>query len=61
MFLVMTVKKKLGVEVMGLEKEIDLCFADGMIGAVPVFKDRESAEAWANDKSDVMEVKYKND
>lgn len=56
MFVVMAVKKKLGVEVMGAQIEVDLCYAEGMIGGLPVFDTRENAEAWADGKPEVIEV-----
>ncbi len=31
-----------------LETEVDLDWADGMVGAMPVFKTKEQAEAYAN-------------
>jgi hypothetical protein len=59
MFIVMSIKKSINVSVLGLEREVDLIYADGMIGALSVFDTRESAEAWASDGTDVIEVKHK--
>ena len=48
MYAVNTLKDNMSVEVMGLTLPLDLNWADGMVGAIPVFKDRESALAYAN-------------
>ncbi len=37
--------------------KIKLFWADGQVGAVPVFATREDAEAYAEGKGEVMEVK----
>lgn len=60
MYAVMVIHKKQKVSVAGcipaLESEIDICWADGMIGAIPVFETREDAEEFADGKQ-VIEVK----
>ena len=48
MYAVNTLKGKMNVEVVGLTLPLDLNWADGMVGAIPVFKDKESALAYAN-------------
>jgi len=59
MYLVMVVNKKQKISVAGcmpqLESEMNICWADGMIGAVPVFEVYEDAEKYANDKQ-IIEV-----
>jgi len=47
----LSLKEELGVNVLGLKQKIGLVWADGMIGAIPVFKDKESAEAYVGDRS----------
>ena len=47
-YLVMTVKERLNVEVLGLKRPLELQWSDGMIGAVPVFEDYESALKYAD-------------
>tara|TARA_R110002153_G_C12964215_1_gene460358 strand:- start:37 stop:174 length:138 start_codon:yes stop_codon:yes gene_type:complete len=37
----LSLKEELGVNVLGLKQKIGLVWADGMIGAIPVFKDKE--------------------
>lgn len=51
-YVVLAMSTKQTVKVNGcfppLEQEIDLIFADGMIGALPVFDKKEDAEKYAN-------------
>ena len=56
MFLVLVLNKKIAVEVMGLEQKISLCYANGMIGAMPVFSKKEDAEQFAGDKYQIAEI-----
>ena len=52
LYVVLAISTRQTVKVNGcappLEQEIDLVFAEGMMGALPVFKDKESAEKYAN-------------
>ena len=53
----LALKEELGVNVLGLQQKIGLVWADGMIGAIPVFKDKESAEAYVgNVRANVIEL-----
>ena len=45
---VLSLKDKLGVEVMGMKTELDLNWYDGQIGAMPVFKDYEKALSYVD-------------
>lgn len=57
MYAVNTLKENVTVEVVGLTLPLDLNWADGMVGAIPVFKDKESALAYANgDESLITQV-----
>ncbi len=47
MFAVMALKTEIAVEVMGSTQTVKMSFADGMVGAIPVFDTRENASAWA--------------
>jgi len=62
MFVVMIMKTKQKVSVRNceppLEQDINICWADGMSGALPVFEDREDAEKYANG-AEVVEVEEK--
>lgn len=55
-FAVMTVEKFIDVYVSGYKKEMPLSYADGMVGAMPVFETREQAENFSGGKYDVMEL-----
>ena len=59
MFLVMTLNKKQKVSVNNcsppLESTVSICWADGMIGAMPVFEAYEDAEKYANGR-EVVEI-----
>lgn len=60
MYAANTLKDNMDVEVMGLTLPLDLNWADGMVGAIPVFKDKESALAYVDGNesliTQVMEV-----
>lgn len=55
----MVINKKQKISVNGmlpeLESEVDICWADGMIGAIPVFETYEDAEKYA-DGEQIVEV-----
>jgi hypothetical protein len=51
MYLVCALKEELSVNVLGLKQKIGLVWADGMVGAMTVFKDKASAEAYVGDSS----------
>ena len=40
---VLSLKEKLGVEVMGLKTELDLNWYEGQVGVMPVFKEYNKA------------------
>lgn len=48
MYAVNTLKENMTVEAVGLTLPLDLNWADGIVGAIPVFKDKESAIAYAD-------------
>ena len=54
MYAVNTIKENMNVEVMGLTLPLDLNWADGMVGAIPVFKDKESALAYADGNESLL-------
>ena len=47
MFAVMALKIEIAVEVLGVTQSVKMSFADGMVGAIPVFDTKENALAWA--------------
>jgi len=60
MYLVKTLKTEITIEVMGFERELKLSWSAGMVGVIPVFKDKESALAFANgDENLVTELNYR--
>jgi hypothetical protein len=59
MYMVMSVKKEITLNVLSGEKTIKLCWADGMIGAVPVFKTKKLALKYGG-KTEIMEVQLSN-
>lgn len=56
MFVVMAVQFEAEIDLFGKHTPIELSFAQGMIGVLPVFDTRENAEKWA-DGMQVVEVK----
>lgn len=52
LFGVLSLKEKLGVEVMGMKTELDLNWYDGQIGAMPVFIDYEKALSYVDGDED---------
>ena len=60
MIIVMAVQRKGNVKLSGNETLIDLKFADGMIGVLPVFRTRQSAERYAGKKVTLVQVEEKN-
>ena len=59
MYLVMAIKKELAVGMLGGgELAVDCNWAEGMVGAVPVFKRKEDAEAYAEGRRTIIAVEY---
>ena len=58
LYMVGCVQKETPVQLaaLGIEQEISLTWADGMVGVIPVFESREAAEKYADGKIPVMEV-----
>jgi len=54
MYAVNTLKTDITIDVMGLERPMELNWADGMVGAIPVFEDKESALAYAGGKESLL-------
>jgi hypothetical protein len=46
------------IEVSGIlgTKKLPLCYAEGMVGAIPVFENKEAAEVFADGRYKVAEV-----
>ena len=59
MFIVMAVQRKAVIDFFGKATPIDLACSDGMIGVLPVFRTRQSAERFAGKKMTIVEVEEK--
>ncbi len=46
-YIVMSAKKELSFLVMGIERNIKMSWAKGMVGALPVFSNKKDAELYA--------------
>lgn len=56
LFAVMSLVTSIDVEFMGFNRSEPMSFAEGMVGALPVFDTREHAEAFADGNAWVMEI-----
>ena len=56
-YVVMTITKTAAVIIMGVEVELAISYADGMIGCVTVFETREQAEEFSDGVYEVTEVR----
>lgn len=56
LYVALSLTREVDVVLMGMETEIPLTFAEGMIGAFPVFKTREQAETFADESCGVAEL-----
>jgi hypothetical protein len=61
MFLVMAVQEKADINLFGKATPIDLKFASGMIGVLPVFMSRKAAERYTKKKFTIVEIGEKSD
>ncbi len=50
LYAVGAVEKDHAIDVFGKERKLDLTWADGMIGVMPVFDSEPAAKEYANDK-----------
>ncbi len=61
MFLVMAVQEKADINLFGKATPIELKFASGMIGVLPVFMSRKAAERYTKKKFTIVEIGEKSD
>lgn len=61
MFIVMAVQRKADINMLGAPTPIDLKFASGMIGVLPVFMSRKAAERYSKKKFTIVEIEEKSD
>jgi hypothetical protein len=59
-YIVMCLKKSHPLAFGGQEIDLELNWADGMCGAMPIFKNRKSAEKYAENKYEIVKVKIYN-
>jgi len=55
-YAVARLKEDLTVEVMGINRTVPLKFADGMVGAMPIFESKEAAQAWAIPDTEIYKL-----
>lgn len=55
-YLVARLDKNVTVSLPGRDVDVPFSYADGMIGALPVFETREQAEAFSDGEYGVMEI-----
>lgn len=60
MFIVMALQEKADIDLLGKATPIDLKFASGMIGVLPVFMSRKAAERYSKKKFTIVQVEEKN-
>jgi hypothetical protein len=56
MFIVMAVQRKAIIDLHGESTSIDLKFASGMIGVLPIFMSRKAAERFSKKKFTIVEI-----
>ena len=57
MFMLLVIEKQKHIDVLGKEVALPLKWADGMIGAIPVFTTRGAAEKYRGDsKAQIFEI-----
>ena len=61
MFIVMAIQRKADIKMLGAPTSIDLKFASGMIGVLPVFMSRKAAERYSKKKFTIVEIGEKKD
>ena len=61
MYMVMGIMCKVTMTTVFGDSEVDLNWAEGMIGAMPVFDCREDAEFYAGEGLQIVEVKIQGD
>ena len=59
LYVVMALNSTVEVTAFGRNDKVELSYADGMVGAMPVFNTREAAEAYAGDKYQIQIVTAK--
>ncbi len=61
MFIVMAVQQEADINLFGKATPIELKFASGMVGVLPVFMSRKAAERYSKKKFTIVEIGEKKD
>jgi hypothetical protein len=61
MFIVMALQSKADIKMFGAPTPVELKFASGMIGVLPVFMSRKAAERYTKKKFTIVEIGEKSD
>jgi len=61
MFIVMAVQSEANLKMLGALTPVELKFASGMIGVLPVFMSRKAAERYSKKKFTIVEIGEKSD
>ena len=61
MFIVMAVQREANLKMLGAPTPVELKFASGMIGVLPVFMSRKAAERYTKKKFTIVEIGEKSD
>lgn len=56
MYAVLQLDRQLKINVMGITRGVTLSYAEGMIGAMPVFKLKKDAKKFAGKKCDIIQI-----
>ena len=56
----MAVQRKADINLLGKPTPIDLKFASGMIGVLPIFMSRKAAERYSKNKFTIVEIEEKS-
>jgi len=58
LYMVASMKEEIALEGIGIESILKMSWADGMVGAVPVFEDYDSALKYCEDYALITEVHF---
>ncbi len=56
MFIVMAVQSEANLKMLGTPTPVELKFASGMVGVLPVFMSRKAAERYSKKKFTIVEI-----
>jgi hypothetical protein len=59
LYVVMALNSTVEITAFGRNEKVELSYADGMVGAMPIFNTREAAEAYAGDEYQIQVITAK--